>query len=164
MSNKFILVISYRERHTFTIVLTSLLCLFNCTVCKDVRPICADLALAGQCIEGDTRLWMLTNCPQSCGLCQGRTRSCLQINTDIQQQLPSPSSGDLFSSMFVYYKGKRAVNIRRLHGLLMGTWLKQTCDKRLIDTACVHGTRASKLKLRLSVVPWCSAFFSYLKR
>ena len=54
------------------VLLTSLLHLFSSTVCQDQGPKCADLALSRKCTEGDKRLWMLTNCPQSCGLCQGR--------------------------------------------------------------------------------------------
>ncbi|KAL9980126.1 hypothetical protein ACROYT_G008671 [Oculina patagonica] len=42
----------------------------QCGVCKDVGPKCTDLALSRKCIEGDKRHLMLTNCPQSCGLCQ----------------------------------------------------------------------------------------------
>lgn len=39
---------------------------------------------------------------------------------------------------------KEKVLLRRFHdhGLLTLTWLKQTCDKRLIDTAWVHGAWA----------------------
>lgn len=44
-------------------------------VCKDVGPKCADYALARKCNEGEKRHLMLIDCPQSCGLCQGRILS-----------------------------------------------------------------------------------------
>lgn len=50
---------------------------FFCTVCRDTSSKCAMLALLDKCISGDKRVLMLTHCRQSCGLCQGKTFSCL---------------------------------------------------------------------------------------
>lgn len=130
------MMITCYERHTSTIVLTSILCLFHFTVCKDDEPKCADLALARQCIEGDIRYWMLTNCRQSCGLCQGRTCSTIQV----QWQLSTISFiRRRFSSMSIREKEL----LRRQRELLMDTCQKQACDKLLISTPpAFNGTRA----------------------
>ena len=95
------------------VLLTNLLYLFYSTVCQDQGPKCADLALLRKCTEGDKRLWMLTNCPQSCGLCQGRADSkvssfdCRRTKDTVFSRLNAPSGkfklglvDEVFSSLF----------------------------------------------------------------
>jgi len=114
--------------------------LYQCSVCKDDFPKCTDLALARQCIEGDRQ--MLTNCPQSCGLCQGRT--CWP-SSDWYRRLVTVQWHHLRQETFflsiIVMREKKLLGTTRFE-LLMDTCLKYSCEKRhLIDTACVHGTR-----------------------
>ena len=84
-------------------------------VCKDDDPKCADLALARQCIEGDIRYWMLTNCSQSCGLCQGRTCSTSDTGL-VAAQYHQLYPETLF--IYIYFLQEKKRLLRWLHELM----------------------------------------------